>query len=126
MMAPHLSAENRVKFLKIVNKLKKICPTAYPIKIRTVPKKKKKQNYGHIQFIDYDKKKIYFLISLMQTEYEVMVDSLIHEYAHALNWKLIHNEHSEVEFHDESWAVEYSKLYRMFIDPGLENPNVRS
>lgn len=121
-MAPHLTKDNRKNLAHIILKLKAMFPTAHPVRIKTVKKTKGKQNFGYIQLIDTDKKNPYFLINLLRTEYEIMLDSLIHEYGHAMSWKLAYNEHTEVEFHDESWAIEYSKLYRLFIDPGVENP----
>jgi len=122
-MAPNLSVEARKRLIKVINKVKKMFPAAYPVKIKTVKKNRSKQNYGRIQLVDKDKKNIYFHITLMQTDYEIMIDTYLHEYAHALAWKLLHNESNDAEFHDEGWAIEYSKLYRMFIDPGNENPN---
>lgn len=122
-MAPNLSVEARKRLIKVINKVKKMFPAAHPVKIKTVKKNRSKQNYGRIQLVDKDKKNIYFHITLMQTDYEIMIDTYLHEYAHALAWKLLHNESNDVEFHDEGWAIEYSKLYRMFIDPGNENPN---
>lgn len=110
-MAPNLSNDNRKKFLNIIRLVKKNYPVAHPVKIRTV--KKLSKNEAQIQF--FNTKQPYFLITIKQTDYAGMVSNLIHEYSHAMAWKLSHNSET-TNWHDESWGVEYAKLYKYVIE----------
>lgn len=114
-MAPHLSKKENEKFRSIVRDLKKKFPPPFPIRIRTV--KTLKGYLGKTQFIEGGKNP-YFLITLMQDKYQNFLDVLIHEWGHVLSWKVgFNNEDRQKIFHDEGWAVEYSKLYRYVFEP---------
>ncbi|MEE8384488.1 MAG: hypothetical protein V3S01_01040 [Dehalococcoidia bacterium] len=46
------------------------------------------------------------------------IDTLIHEYAHAMSWKHVNVENERDLKHDEAWGVEYARLYTWFYDLG--------
>lgn len=114
-MAPHLNKEDNAKFRDVLKRIKARFPPAYPVIIRTKKKTKKSKNFGLTEFVAV--KEPYFIITLSQESYEIIVDTLLHEYAHVLAWSLRHITHDDSKWHDESWAVEYSRLYRFIIEP---------
>jgi len=46
--------------------------------------------------------------------YNCKVDTIIHEYAHAIT--MANGEHNENEDHDAKWGKAYAKTYRCFLD----------
>ena len=115
-MAPHLNKEQNLKFRNILKRVKEKFPPAYPVYIKTKKKSKKSKNFGLTEF--FEQKNPYFRITLSQEPYEILVDTFLHEYGHVLAWKLTHITQNISQWHDTSWAVEYSKLYRFIIEPG--------
>jgi hypothetical protein len=114
-MVPHLNKEQNVKFRSILKRVKVKFPPAYPVTIRTKKKTKTSKNFGLTEFLG--SKQPYFRITLSQEPYEILVDTFLHEYAHVLAWNLRNITQDVSKWHDESWAVEYSKLYRFIIEP---------
>ncbi len=118
-MAPNLSKVDRKRFLDVIHRLKKENPPVFPLKIRTLSKDKFKGYYGLMQF--FDGKKPYFLITLRQSDYDIMFDSLIHEYAHLLCYSFQqHHAEDTVLWHDASWGATYARLYSSLT--GESNP----
>lgn len=111
-MAPNLNTELRLKFLNTIRILKREFPTAYPVYIRT--RKKWNGYYGLMEF--KDGKNPHFVITLRRESYGVMLDCLFHEWAHARTFSLVQKELDVKHWHDESWAVEYSKIIRHFYE----------
>lgn len=113
-MAPHLSKKENEKFRQIVRNLKERFPPPFPVHLRTV--KQMKGYLGRTMFIEG--KNPYFLITLVQDKYQNFLDVYLHELGHVLSWKVGFNSaEGGQKFHDESWAVEYSKLYRYVFEP---------
>lgn len=46
-----------------------------------------------------------------------MIETLIHEWAHARVWRT-HRENDLEHYHDAEWAIEYGALYQAFYDKG--------
>lgn len=107
-MFPHLNPTQKTALNTIVRELKANFPTAHPVHIRTLDKLP--GYYGKAEF--KGGKKPYFLITLRRDKWETILDTLIHEFSHVLSWKLIYNEKEIETFHDESWSLEFGKLYR--------------
>jgi len=114
-MAPNLSKSDRQRFLKVLHILRTEFKCAFPVKIRTLPKEKFLGYYGLTQLIDG--KEPYFLITLRRDTYDVMFETIIHEWSHALCWTLVQQHTTdEILWHDESWGISYSKIYSRLID----------
>jgi hypothetical protein len=110
----------RHPIIKVVNKLRDKFPPAYPVKI-VFNKNINSSCLGLCTLVKQGRKSI-FRISLTDyinnypDEYQdlassVMLESLIHEWAHALNWSHLHDNNEEHPIHDETWGVWYAKLY---------------
>ena len=56
-----------------------------------------------------------FLIRLEPVLWRVMVDRLLHEYAHAMAWPPSAVER-HVDDHSDEWALAYGRIYRHFFD----------
>lgn len=105
-------------YKNLVSVLKKKCPVAYPVSVRRV------------KMVDRDgdcslhKKKFYIRISKELCELSA-IDTLLHEWAHALAWNHLHDaldwEEFEQRSHDASWGVAYSEVYRVFEQHFLSN-----
>jgi len=46
-----------------------------------------------------------------------MIETLLHEWAHARNWTSASFQHGELE-HPDDWGLEYVKIYRCYVDEG--------
>jgi hypothetical protein len=95
---------------KLVRRLKKEIPPGFPVSVRRV---KMKKNDGLCT-----KKGNKFLITIDKALNESSaIDTLVHEWAHALNWNHLHDSLTQEEFekvaHDASWGVAYAKVYRI-------------
>lgn len=116
-MAPHLKSDEHKLFVDIVRAIKKKFPTSYPLRIIT--KDKLPGLYGKAQFIEG--KKPYFLITLRRESFEMLLETYIHEVGHCLSWKVGYNTKEIDSFHDESWAIEYGRIYR-WLHESEESP----
>jgi len=88
-------------------------PTPYPTQLKLVRGKKRRSDQGwcflrrRVLVIHVDHK--YPLYSC--------IDTLIHEYAHAMAWS--HASLDAYEFdHNDAWGLAYAKAYRNFNDEG--------
>jgi hypothetical protein len=116
-MFNHLPQEEHDRLLDIVRAIKKKFPTSYPLRIIT--KDKLPGLYGKAQFIEG--KKPYFLITLRREPFEMLLETYIHEVGHCLAWKVGYNSGDTESFHDESWAIEYGRIYR-WLHESEESP----
>lgn len=91
-------------------------PTAYPVKVsfpRVNPRRVKNREWGEC----YRRgKRMYIRIDSRLT-WHIAMDTLIHEWAHAISLK-----HESLEsqrrfgVHDEEWGMNYARIYRAFFD----------
>lgn len=56
--------------------------------------------------------KAQLIIAQPEIQYEWCKDCFIHEYAHILNWSHLHDKFKWAHWHDETWGIWYSRLYR--------------
>jgi hypothetical protein len=86
----------------VVKLLKKECPPKLPVRVRRV--KTPKEEDGSCR-----KKEDHFLIKIDNTlsEHEA-VETLIHEWAHALVWDI-------TQEHTNEWGKAYSRVYRVVL-----------
>lgn len=95
----------------LVSTLKKKCPTAYPVSVRRTK----------LNNLDGDcslgNKKFFIRINKDICEASA-IETLLHEWAHAIAWNHLHDSMDWVEFekrsHDASWGVAYSEVYRIY------------
>lgn len=91
--------------------------TPHPVKVRTVgntPELKRLNALGYCYLANSSKPKSkrYFVIVIPRdTDKSVLVELLVHEWAHAMSW---YNEAKGD--HGPSWARSYSELYQLIID----------
>lgn len=105
-----MEKRNLSTYMKLVRLLKKELPPSLPIHVRRVQQKCD----GYCQ-----KRNGRFYITIdNRLNEQSAIDSLLHEWAHALNWKSYHDKLSPSKFeevaHDESWGIAYSKVYRFY------------
>lgn len=102
----------------LVRTLKQKCPPAYPVSVRRV------------KLVDMDgccvKFKEMFYIYIDKTISEsCAIDTLIHEWAHAIAWNHLHDilisdEDFDDVFHSAAWGVAYSEVYRIYSKEFLD------
>lgn len=99
-------------YRQLVSILKKKCPPAYPITVRRT--KITSQLDGDCSL---DKKQFKIRISNALSESSA-IDTLLHEWAHAIAWNHLHDSMDwgtfEERIHDASWGVAYSEVYRVY------------
>ena len=105
------------KYHQLVKILREHLPLAYPVTVKRVKMKKNDgtcSKSGKKFFIDIDR-------SLTQ---QMAIETLLHEYAHALAWSHRHDKMNDEELtrkqHDATWGVAYSEVYRVFEQFYLE------
>lgn len=60
-----------------------------------------------------DDKPSHFVIEIVKGNQQLMIDTLMHEWAHAISWR--HNRLT-VSDHDPEWALAYSRVYQLLIE----------
>lgn len=104
-----LSKKHRRRWFTIVNRLRKQLPAKYPVVIRTRP-----LSADHALLTLRDG--VYRLTIDSQGDLNSRVDSLEHEYAHALDgW----GEHEENE-HRDSWGTHLARVRRVIHETIIE------
>lgn len=56
----------------------------------------------------------HFVIEIRKSVAAVMRDTLMHEWAHAIAWR---EGHETVCDHDPEWALAYSRVYQIVVEP---------
>lgn len=103
---------NYSSYRKLVSILKKKCPPAYPVTVRRTKITSKLDGDCSLH-----KKQFYIRISRDLNESSA-IDTLLHEWAHAIAWNHLHDSMDWSQFeervHDASWGVAYSEVYRVY------------
>jgi hypothetical protein len=85
-----------------------------PVEVKTVPLKGIAADCEGVMKLG---RMVKIVIRINQKKnWEVKVDSLMHEWAHAMEWEANWAENSPKEEHGETWGVWYAKIYRHLID----------
>jgi hypothetical protein len=88
-------------------------PTPYPTKLKLirVSTDESKNLYGWVEL----KKRV--LIITLDERYprHLLIETLIHEMAHACTWVNRRME-PHVDHHSDEWGLQYAKIYRAFFD----------
>lgn len=110
-------------YRQLVCILKKKCPAAFPVSVRRV------------RLVDLDGdcslgKKRFFIRINREISESSAIDTLLHEWAHAIAWNHLHDSLDWQEFekrsHDASWGVAYSEVYRVYEQCYLTSVNETS
>ena len=93
------------KWLRTIAWLRRNFPTASIVRVQSIPM----EIHG---VCCYEKKK--FLITINRKKsFGLRIDTIIHEWAHALTW---FGAETDVEEHSAEWGIQYAKIYRTFIE----------
>lgn len=112
------------KFRLVVHILRKYFPTEHPIRVRRLDNEKmacggytyKDAPWGYCRLVNEDrpvtaKVKRYFLIQLNnKAVWQTMLETLMHEWAHALTWRSQNTDHGDL------FARAYGSIYRTLIE----------
>lgn len=107
---PNLNIKQKVRL--ILKILRAEFPVEHPVKFRFVDLDAKKI-FGYVSLYNQNRNKAkkYFVMSINKsTSWGIIVDTIIHEYAHIMSWYLSKNDH------DRQWAICYAKIYRRLIE----------
>lgn len=89
--------------------LREEAPPLFPVRVR---RRRLETIWGQCRFVERGKTR-YFSISVESRVPEpLVVETLIHEWAHAIAWQL----GKTVEDHGPEWGVAYARLYRLVVD----------
>jgi len=95
------------KWRMLVNWLRKSFPLQHSVSVRRYPTRKLGGDNGDCAFAGST-----FRIRVNRNKsFNMMVDTLLHEYAHAMVW---YEWDEEDDPHIAEWGVAYAKLYRAF------------
>lgn len=95
------------KYYQAVRKLRKECPVIHPIKVRRTAISK--PLYGDCGFRKEDGG---FYIRILKSLDEITaIETLIHEWAHAMTWFSVAAIAEEGD-HNSEWGVAYARCYR--------------
>lgn len=89
------------KWLRTINWLRREFPSRYPVRIRS------RILSGCSGDCSFENRRFYIRIDSTK-EYSEKIDTLLHEYAHALTWFGA----GRAEDHSDEWGLWYAKLYR--------------
>lgn len=95
------------KFRRVLRWLRKEHPPHLPVRLRQVDRPDMAKCDGHTWL---DKDAGVFRIEINRRRwYGTRLDTLIHEWAHALTW---FGAETEIEDHGAEWGIAYARLYR--------------
>ena len=88
-------------------------PTPYPTRLRLVRGKKRRSDQG---VTTLSRRCLYIQIDIKYPLYSC-IDTIIHEYAHAISWKHVSME-AHTPDHSDEWGLAMARLCRDFDDGG--------
>lgn len=105
-----MTKEDRAQWLACVRRLKQQLPAAFPVVVRTrvLPR----SLCGDAALVRRGRQTSFEIRISAELTWLERIETLIHEYAHCLNWSHRH-ERLAAECHDETWGVWYAKAYRV-------------
>jgi hypothetical protein len=108
----------RSRIHKLARLLKKELSPAYNVSVRIVRRKiyqssnDERYECSGISWLDLEQKKFHIHIAYDDC-LGCMLDSLIHEWSHILDWSHLHDMKEEPEYHSATFGVWYAKVYRI-------------
>jgi hypothetical protein len=97
-----------------IRQLRKHFPSVVPIEIKSVPLKGVQADCAGVVKLGRLVKIIIRIDS--KARWAAKVDSLMHEWAHAMEWEAYSLEDSPKKDHGETWGVWYAKIYQHLVD----------
>lgn len=97
-----------VKRLRAAAKADAALKPAHPVRIVVA---KNMRDFGSCRLVGLPKPHFRIRIAAGITHYE-SVDTLMHEWSHALDWDLKHENDDTPAYHDDRWGVCYARVYR--------------
>lgn len=109
-----LSKKRRRLWNNCIRRLKENFPVGVPVTVRTVPMKGFNGDCSGIVKLG---RLVSIEIRINSLEpWQVRMDSLIHEWAHAMEWPSSWWDDSVRRIHNETWGVWYAKIYQYLFD----------
>jgi hypothetical protein len=93
------------KYRQFVLGLKKLCPADRPIRVRRI-QRPKAWGYGTCS----QGEDAYYISLRASQTYNELVDTLCHEWAHALAW-----DDDPLDDHPDEWGIAYARVYRAML-----------
>lgn len=107
MFAPPLTSRQRRNWRSYVQALRDECPAHLPVRVRLVDRPPE-WGAGVCH-----KRPDHYSILIRRTEcWQCMIDSLIHEWAHALHWEPMDETEDD---HDSAFGVAFARCYRVIL-----------
>lgn len=100
------------RWRKYISAIKQRYPAPFPVVIRTCRMPYGENGAGRDCGDCVLHKGKFFIRIGNHLDWSMRVDTLIHEYAHALNWSYRHNKTDEHD-HEDPWGIWYARLYRV-------------
>lgn len=96
------------EFYRTIGILRKQCPTRYPVVVQTTHRLRRHTEPLHGYFIVGRRRgRWVYRVMVNRASMELMVETLIHEWAHAL---------AEEHRHSDRWARAYGRCYRAVFE----------
>ena len=101
----------------IICQLKKHFPPGVPVQVQTVPASRLKGLEADCDATIKLGRMVKIVIRInAKSPWKVKYDSLMHEWAHALEWSACWTDDSPKKEHGETWGVWYAKIYQHIVD----------
>lgn len=108
----------KTKWRRVLKWIREEFPANYPLLIQRKPRaSNKKEDCGYCEFRTKPNKHYYIFIDRRQV-FDLQIDTLIHEVAHALTWHGNDDDH-----HGPEWGLAYAKIYRAFLEWNYGRPH---
>ncbi len=113
--------ENRRRLRAVVKKLQLVMPTLYPVeKVEFKPCEDAWGSTRVKQTKDPSAPPTFIISIHSEIDDVAKLFVLVHEYAHAAQWRVIHQENLREKDHDPEWGVCYAKVWELtlaFLEP---------
>jgi hypothetical protein len=112
-----LSKRQRRLWRYQIHQLKKHFSPGVPVEVHLVPRIRLKGPDADCGAMMKLGRMVKIVIRISQNDvWKVKSDSLIHEWAHAMEWEVNWTDDSAKKVHGETWGVWYAKIYQHLVD----------
>lgn len=109
-----LTKRQRKAWHYMIGQLKEHFSPGVPVEVRTVPLQKMAGDCVGVMKLG---RMVKIAIRIASTQaWNAKYDSLIHEWAHAMEWDANWTDNSPKKDHGETWGVWYAKIYRHLVE----------
>lgn len=104
-------AKRTNQFKKMIMELRHEMPPLLPVRVYV--REKVGDGWLGCTYLRFkDDKPSHFVIEIKKCHNQIMRDTLMHEWAHAIAWR---ENHATVCDHDPEWALAYSRVYQLVV-----------